>query len=86
MPTVDGAEVLRFCKTLGLLVVEATTCPPVWITAFVASGLLRREPVVLLTLTAGGVKTVAGLLCDVLEGVCIGALTSVTVGTLLVDC
>lgn len=81
MAIVDGAEVLKVCKTVGLLMlaaVDATTCPPVWIIVLVASTLLRGEPVGLLTVTAVG----AVRLCEELEGVCIGGLTSVTVGTL----
>lgn len=85
-----------FCKTVGLLTVavvavaavEATT--PVCITVFVKSTLMRG-PAVLVTLAAGAAgTTVVGLppLCEVLllaavvvVGVCIGGLTSVTVGT-----
>ena len=90
---VDGTEVLKFCKTVGLLMVaivpvataEATTCAPVCIIAFVESNLLTSEPAVLVTLTAGDVKTVVWLppLCEVLA--CIGGLTSVTVGTLFTE-
>lgn len=85
MAIVDGTEVLKFCRTVGLLTVavvatvEATTCPPV---------LFTREAAVLPTLTAADVKTVVGFppLCEVMiVGVCIGGLTSVTVGTLFTD-
>lgn len=93
---VDGTEVLKVCKIVGLLTVavapvaavETTMCPPVWIVVLVESSLLRGDPDVLLTATAVGVRTVEGLppLCEVLEGVCIGGLTSVTVGTLFAVC
>lgn len=92
---VEGTEVLKFCRTVGLLMVavvpdatvEATTCAPACIIVFVESNLLTSEAAVLVTLTAGGVKTVIGLLplCEVLVGVCIGGLTSVTVGTLFTE-
>lgn len=90
---VDGTEVLKFCKTVGLLTVavvpvataEATTCPaPVCSTAFAESTLWRsREPAAPATLAAGEAGAAAGLppLCEALVGVCIGGLTSVTVGT-----
>lgn len=63
--------------------VEATTWAPVCSIVFVESNLLTGEPVVLVTATAADVRTVVGLpaLCEVLVGVCIGGLTSVTVGT-----
>lgn len=73
---VDGTEVLKFCKTVGLLMVavvqvatpEATTvCTTVFAPA---------------TLTAADVRIALWLLCEMLAGVCIGGLTSVTVGTL----
>lgn len=78
---VDGTEVLKFCKTVGLLIVavvpvataDTTTCAPVCIIVF--------EPVVLVTLTVVGFPP----LCEVLVGVCIGGLTSVTVGTLFTE-
>lgn len=54
---------------------------------FVESNLLTTEAAVLLTVAAGDVKTVAGLppLCEVMVEVCIGGLTSVTVGTLFTE-
>lgn len=52
------------------------------------SDLFWRETDAPLKPTAGVVKTVTALppLCEALEGVCIGGLTSVTVGTLFADC
>lgn len=79
---VDGVEVLSVCKTVGLLALVAagdvTTCPPDWRIVLAASTLLAAEPVGLLTQTAVDVVR----LCEALEGVCIGGLASVTVGTL----
>lgn len=85
------AEVLRLCRTGGLLTVvpvppvEATTWTPVCTIVLVESVLLTAvEPVVAqVTLALGeDVTAVAGLpaLCVSLE-VCTGGLTSVTVGT-----
>lgn len=92
---VDGTEVLKFCRTVGLLrvavvpvaTVEATMCAPVSIIVFVESNLFTAEPAVLMTLTAADVKTVVGLppLCEEFVGVCIGGLTSVTVGTVFTE-
>lgn len=67
----DGTEVLKFCSTVGLRVTEATTCAPVCVIVFAGSGLCASEPAAQVTPTAGGV--------------CIGGLTSVTVGTLFTD-
>lgn len=77
----DGVEVLNVCRTVGLLTVGAgdvTTCPADWIIVLAESTLLTAEPVGLLTHTAVDVVR----LCEALEGVCIGGLASVTVGTL----
>lgn len=78
---VDGVEVLSVCKTVGLLTMAAgdvTTWPPDWMIVLAESTLLTAEPVRLLTQTAVDVVR----LCEALEGVCIGGLESVTVGTL----
>lgn len=66
---------------------EVATCPPVRVRVFAESNLLTGEPAAPVTLTAADVKTVVRLppLCGVLEGICIGGLTSVTVGTLFTD-
>lgn len=88
----DGTEVRTFCKTVGLLTAavvpvvttEVTTCTLlVCNRGFVESSLLSIDPKV----TAVGGATVAGLppLCEEMMGVCIGGLTSVTVGTLFTE-
>ncbi|TNN43114.1 Calcium-responsive transactivator [Liparis tanakae] len=67
----DGTEVLKFCNTVGLRVTEATTCAPACVIVFAGSGLCTCEPAAHVTPAA--------------DGVCIGGLASVTVGTVFTD-
>lgn len=71
---VDGAGVLRFCRTVGLAVVAVATEAIVCMMGFGLSTLLGKESDELLTLTASDAGTM-------LEGVGPGGLTCVTVGT-----
>ena len=68
-------EVLGFCRTVGLLTIEPVVAAEVCITVLVESHLLTTHP-------AGAVAAGAGFppLSEGLVGVCIGGLTSVTVG------
>lgn len=75
---VVGAGVLKFCRTVGLVMVAVAAEATVWMMGFGPSTLLGMEPDELLTLTVGD----AG---KMLEGVGPGGLTSVTVGTVCWD-